>query len=326
MMSCDDADEILKMVKEDQMSWEEGYELIEEQKQNCKTDVSKEKGTGEEKLFFKKIWKETPIDNSRKKEQLTGSILLFAREDYLGEEMRKKVDSNQVILVKPGEEYHNLGSQKYIINPCRQEDYKKLAEELKKQDIQFKKAIHTWSKDDYDLELLEKDLEKEIYSFFYLSKMIMNYKPDDKVELLYVYPSFEDNIQPHHAAVSGLARTVTLENKKIIAKILKVQAAGKREFEDFLISDKFLFEELHVFEDSEVCYRGEQRFVKTLKEFNSIPQKQNKLKKNRTYLITGGTGALGFIFAKYLAKEYEANLILSGRSKLNQEKRIKLSK
>ena len=50
------------------------------------------------------------------------------------------------------------------------------------------------------------------------------------------------------------------------------------------------------------------------------------MESGKTYLITGGCGGLGLIFAEYLSKEYSANLILTGRSALDESKRAKLGK
>ncbi|NKB24120.1 MAG: SDR family NAD(P)-dependent oxidoreductase [Kiritimatiellae bacterium] len=48
------------------------------------------------------------------------------------------------------------------------------------------------------------------------------------------------------------------------------------------------------------------------------------LKQGGTYLITGGCGGLGFLFAEHLARSYGANLILIGRSALIPEKQTRI--
>jgi len=48
------------------------------------------------------------------------------------------------------------------------------------------------------------------------------------------------------------------------------------------------------------------------------------LQQNGTYLITGGSGGLGLVFAEYLARSYRANLILIGRSPLSTELETRL--
>ncbi|MEJ2417342.1 MAG: type I polyketide synthase, partial [Exilibacterium sp.] len=54
--------------------------------------------------------------------------------------------------------------------------------------------------------------------------------------------------------------------------------------------------------------------------------KPEMLKSGGTYLITGGMGGLGVIFAELLAKKYSANLILSGRSPLDEGKQSTIGK
>ncbi len=50
----------------------------------------------------------------------------------------------------------------------------------------------------------------------------------------------------------------------------------------------------------------------------------NMLKKGGTYLITGGCGGLGLLFARHIADRYSANLILTGRTGMNDDKRSRL--
>ncbi|MFE4304431.1 SDR family NAD(P)-dependent oxidoreductase, partial [Bacillus velezensis] len=72
----------------------------------------------------------------------------------------------------------------------------------------------------------------------------------------------------------------------------------------------------------EVKYINDKRYVKTLKEyvFNHT-EHSHQLKQKGIYLITGGLGGLGLIFAKYLASQYQAKLVLTGRSPLTADKR-----
>ena len=48
------------------------------------------------------------------------------------------------------------------------------------------------------------------------------------------------------------------------------------------------------------------------------------LKPGGTYLITGGCGGLGFLFAEHFAQKHPVNLILTGRSAIDAEKQTKI--
>jgi len=63
-----------------------------------------------------------------------------------------------------------------------------------------------------------------------------------------------------------------------------------------------------------------KRFVRQLSSYRFANPYKTKFRNKGTYLIIGGLGGLGFILSEYLAKNYNANLILIGRSPENLEK------
>lgn len=54
-------------------------------------------------------------------------------------------------------------------------------------------------------------------------------------------------------------------------------------------------------------------------EYNLSVSQGSVLKENGNYLITGGMGGLGYIFARYIAKHTKGTLILTGRKTMNDE-------
>jgi len=65
-----------------------------------------------------------------------------------------------------------------------------------------------------------------------------------------------------------------------------------------------------------VAYRGGQRWVE---QYEKMPLKKpsaSLLKEGGTYLITGGLGGVGLILAEFLARNFKAKLVLTGRSPL----------
>lgn len=77
--------------------------------------------------------------------------------------------------------------------------------------------------------------------------------------------------------------------------------------------------ELQASTEQTVLYQNLKRYVNHIEQ-TTIQPDNSKLKSGGTYLITGGVGGLGYLFAKHLAKNYAANLILTGRSPFNDEK------
>ncbi|AJQ25406.1 SDR family NAD(P)-dependent oxidoreductase [Pelosinus fermentans] len=122
--------------------------------------------------------------------------------------------------------------------------------------------------------------------------------------------------------LSGLLKTAQLENPKIIGQMIEIEAEGLLKEEIIEILEK----NSQSFVDKHVRYQGGKRWVNSWKEVVvseeevGIPWKDNGI-----YLITGGAGGLGLIFAKEIAQKVkEPILILTGRSSLDEGKQAKI--
>jgi phthiocerol/phenolphthiocerol synthesis type-I polyketide synthase E len=69
-------------------------------------------------------------------------------------------------------------------------------------------------------------------------------------------------------------------------------------------------------QSSVTAYRGNARWARTVEPIAPylLKNPQAALRKGGVYLITGGLGALGLALARHLAENYQANLILTGRT------------
>ncbi|GAX60240.1 difficidin polyketide synthase [Candidatus Scalindua japonica] len=85
----------------------------------------------------------------------------------------------------------------------------------------------------------------------------------------------------------------------------------------------YMFQEAAVtneIQQMSVRYQSGQRYVYKIKEIKKTNRYKNSIKPQGTYLITGGCGGLGSLFAGYLAERYKVRLILTGRSALDTKK------
>ncbi|MEN6081346.1 SDR family NAD(P)-dependent oxidoreductase [Chromobacterium piscinae] len=122
--------------------------------------------------------------------------------------------------------------------------------------------------------------------------------------------------------IGGFSRTLAYENPNIILESIGYDSA------DDIDVAAIACQELTYYNNAPLY---EIRYQKAIREAKVITARKKSdkndgvlLRKNGTYLITGGAGGLGFIFATYLAKEYQANLILVGRTtfSLSHERKI----
>ncbi|MEW6380988.1 MAG: SDR family NAD(P)-dependent oxidoreductase [bacterium] len=131
----------------------------------------------------------------------------------------------------------------------------------------------------------------------------------------------------------GLARTVQKENSKFSFKIVEFQTSHEAQTA-LPLSRKvdILLAEAQTENDNEVevRYEGERRWIKRLREFNLEAEakltdgRAASLKEKGVYIITGGAGGLGLIFAGYLAGKVKARLVLTGRSELSDKKQARI--
>ncbi|QUX26970.1 SDR family NAD(P)-dependent oxidoreductase [Nocardiopsis akebiae] len=82
-----------------------------------------------------------------------------------------------------------------------------------------------------------------------------------------------------------------------------------------------LFGELRQDRTVSALYRQGRRFVSRVRETALTEGGPDGLRHGGTYLITGGCGGLGMIVARHLAENFGANLVLTGRSPLDEARR-----
>ena len=123
--------------------------------------------------------------------------------------------------------------------------------------------------------------------------------------------------------VSGLLKTAQQENPKIAGKIIGVDSLLLKEIDSLV--------EILESEQKDACQ--EVRYVKGVREVKRVTelnknykpettnQKPLPIREGGVYLITGGAGGLGKIFAEDIAKIKGTKIILTGRSKLDKEKK-----
>ncbi|KAA1246068.1 SDR family NAD(P)-dependent oxidoreductase [Aquimarina sp. RZ0] len=150
-----------------------------------------------------------------------------------------------------------------------------------------------------------------------------------------VRSKLKDNIQVHitvvyenaqyldYSFVRGLLKTTNLENAKISGKVLGVESFSLTSLDTLLsILDKEQYTT-----DVEVRYIGGKREIRTLDLLPySFGKESLTIKEGGVYLITGGFGGLGQVFASHINKTSGVHLILTGRSRLTDEKSFILSK
>ncbi len=167
----------------------------------------------------------------------------------------------------------------------------------------------------------EETLKYGAYFQVKFTQALMAAKWPAKIKLIYLFEKSESNNFALNKMISGFFKSIRQENPSYLFKAVCIDTQEN-------LLEKIICNEFYdVANESFVQYIQGKRLVEVLKNIEQARiNKSNPvmLKPKGIYLITGGAGGLGLIFAKFLANHYKATIILVGRSELTTEKREKI--
>jgi acyl transferase domain-containing protein/tryptophanase/acyl carrier protein len=286
---------------------------------------------GVSSLYYSYEWEKVPLAVEAAAENDPKSILLFDVDETLPDLYQARLRQAgaipaEIMLVRPGEEFRVLDEQSYEIDPRNKDDFTRLFEALLERNWPIQDICFAWTAGPADFreeDLLRKSLERGVFSFLFLCQAMIKAKLERKVQLLYLYSVTAGEAQPHNEAVSGFVNTLHAEHPSLRCKTLEVRQENDSRERMF----DALWTELRAGAQDAVAvrYEGPERYVRKLKSFDLEERGDSSvLREKGVYLITGGAGGLGLIFAEFLARQYKARLILTGRSPLSEEGEARL--
>jgi len=226
---------------------------------------------------------------------LHGTMLLFDDDEAFAEQILTVLPKLKVVRVEVGPAYQRRDTG-IAIRPHEGADFKRLIQEVTPDYI-----VHRWSRVDPDIEAC---VERGFGSVYRLTQALVRRGVTQDLPLLYIYPLGN---QAAYEALHAYVRTLAQEQPK-----LRMKALGGGDVVSVL-------QELRC-SDSEVDIRwsGGTRTVRMIEAFTPELSHPLPLREQGVYLVTGGTGTLGQLFAEYLAKHFRARLVLLSRSVLSE--------
>ncbi len=253
-----------------------------------------------------------------------GTIVIFDDNDELADRLRHY--AQEVLVVTPGNGYRPTGERAYEIDPLNRDDYRRLWENMIRRTIKPTRIVYHWTREDSEqTPSVNAELRRGIYGLLFLTQAILGQKPDETIQLLYVYDAGAAG-RPLQAAIGGFAKSLRLENPRFIYKTIELVTGGEGDIWNIPLG-QIISTEFHAGDDPvQIRYKDGLRYVKQYIEIamEAEPTTPLPLKERGVYLITGGAGGLGLIFASHLAEKVKAKLVLTGRSALSPDKEQKL--
>jgi short-subunit dehydrogenase/acyl carrier protein len=187
--------------------------------------------------------------------------------------------------------------------------------------------IHLWTYEQYSGEVTSLEAIKQaqipgIYSLLFLVQALGKVQSSQhQIKLLFVSSYVQsilstDLIAYEKSPVLGLLKTIPQELPWLNCRHVDLT------FEEVEKNGDYLLQELQISsKEREVGYRNGGRFVTRLQKVELLnePKQPIPFQPGGTYLLSGGLGGIGVEIAKYLLKNYQARLLLIGRTALPEK-------
>jgi acyl-CoA synthetase (AMP-forming)/AMP-acid ligase II/acyl carrier protein len=275
--------------------------------------------------FYRKIWRPkagTPLAP----EPQRGQSLVFLDRLGLGECLCAELDQlgPPCVRVETGSGFAKLSSQRYGLDPQDPDHYRRLLASLAEDHLSVDQLFHLWTYDEYAGESsgpkgLEAAQDRGLYSLLFLIQALTQVHGSERPVRVLVIGSHTqptspgDEIAYEKTPVLGLIKTLPREMPWLHCHHVDLPV------DRVDVNAAHILRELRVAHgDREVAYRNGQRLVARLEkvDFAQEDKQAPPFKRGGIYVLSGGLGGIGVEVAKYLLQQYDARLLLLGRTPL----------
>ncbi|MFI5825023.1 ACP S-malonyltransferase [Streptomyces rishiriensis] len=277
-----------------------------------------------EKTFYEGSWEAAPLTGQGDARTVwSGGAVLFDTNDLLARELTRRLrelgSDAPVVLVRPGARYDRTSDDEYVVRPGRDEDCVRLVEDLAARPGGMPGVfVHRWACGaGTAAPTLDECLDAGIRTVLPLTRCLAPLPGPVRLLVLDEYAE-DEGPRPLVEAFGGFARCLRHESPRLLCQAVAV--AG--ETADALPGPARVIEacgaELAVPDPpAEVRHGRAGRLVRRARALAPTAGEPPavRLTRNGAYVITGGLGALGLVFAEHLARRAPGcRLVLASRS------------
>jgi len=276
-------------------------------------------------VFYQPQWDQTPLNQSAQKarQRTLGPMLIFEHDTALSTELSENNSAEKVISavdIYTQWQDGTLGDS----DACKQAIHQLIQSSMFASTDTLCIVISLSNIKYNNKKTHQQDFIEAVELSSILYQAILEY-PFTKLHLIFCYQHRTGQHQPHHAALPSFLRSLQLEDDRVKGKAIefvydKQSSATVCEIANILLSEISDSDKA----SNQTCavrYTEQERWTIGTSPITTPQTTQHGvgLVQKGCYLITGGLGAIGQVFARFLAKEYHAKLILVGRSADNEE-------
>jgi malonyl CoA-acyl carrier protein transacylase len=266
------------------------------------------------------------------KAKTPGRWLIFADQDGIGAELAELFEKqgDRYDLVSIGSTYVKEDETHYQVNPSEPEDFRRLLRDCSEENqLPYEGVIHLWSLNEQFennsslaalqhaqitgcasvLLLVQALVQTEVPHFPRLCLVTRGAQPVGTASVMQVQQSL----------LWGLGKVIALEHPDL--RCLRLDLDPERDLHNI----RSLYEEIRSPDpEDQVAWRAKVRYVPRLERFSEVKVSSSedvktKIRQDGSYLITGGTGALGLRVAQWLVEQGGRHLILTSRRGASDE-------
>jgi len=291
---------------------------------------------GDRGLFYRVQWHPSPVADPGPAGEGPQRWLVFADEGGVGEALARSLEErgHRCLLALAGESFRSLDEGTFELRPGHPEDFDALREESGAEPVDG--AVYLWGLDsgETDLDALRRARETACAGLVHWAQETLRSR--EEPPRLWVVTrgaravGGEDApLRPHQAILWGLAQTIALEHpgfRPVCVDLDPVETppgAPSENLEPETGNRKAIFsllaETIRPDGEGQTAWRNGARYGARLEPLGAPTRdpgpetRDSTVRSDRTYLVTGGLGALGIETARWLAGKGAGRLVLAGR-------------
>ncbi|UHA72708.1 non-ribosomal peptide synthetase [Paenibacillus sp. 481] len=278
--------------------------------------------------FYQPVWIESDIDNTMPQSPVNEDMhVVFVDQEGLWEQFK-----GNAIYVEIGDHFEQITQNRYRINPSLPMDYVLLLQALENEGVQRLHIYHLWNYSVYDGELatLAHLRNAQVIGSHSLLLLVKALQERVLVELSItivttnaLVTSKSDHVAYEKATIIGLLKTVSQEMPLINCRLVDFDITCPVTHGRILAQEALHLEQGSI--ETLVAYRGQKRLVERIEKMMITDNVKQEIpfKQKGNYLITG-LGGISQLVASYLLENFEARLVILGRTELaNWSREIK---
>ncbi|HHT7174753.1 TPA: amino acid adenylation domain-containing protein [Bacillus cereus] len=289
-----------------------------------KTLLSREIKGKHKNMYYYPTWVKVPLTNVNISSN-DSSVLIITSERPTGIETKLKEHFKEAIEVRLGKKNREIKENIYEIDSENPFAIHQMIDKLVNiQQVYYLGAIHRTGYELQDLSLIGKMEEDSIVNFFRLCKALdeqdlfrknikLTVVTNDSVNIV-----GSENTTPFGSGIYGFAMSAAVEFP--YWNIQCVDVSFEINSQESICKKLIELSHYPQNKENEFLALREQNFYKrVIKDLELKPSTFSSFKNSGVYFIVGGTGGIGLSLGKYLAKNFKAKLVLTGRSELTGE-------